>query len=119
MLSPFNLHWAPSITISFLYLILFLKSLLRIPQSGGAFGEDLRRYYADFPWNDYCFCVKHPTLCAECITEVSGMEAYIPHSFSQPKPSKPWFNTPWSSRAIHDRECEGKWEATISRPQNI
>ncbi|MPC87602.1 hypothetical protein E2C01_082468 [Portunus trituberculatus] len=50
---------------------------------------DLRRYYADFPWNDYCFRVREPSLCAERITEmiVSGMEAYIPHSFSQPKPS--------------------------------
>ncbi|MPC66710.1 hypothetical protein E2C01_060862 [Portunus trituberculatus] len=45
--------------------------------------EDLRRYYADFSWNDYCFCVRDPSLCAERITEmiVSGMEAYIPQSF--------------------------------------
>ncbi|MPC86172.1 hypothetical protein E2C01_080988 [Portunus trituberculatus] len=41
-------------------------------------------YYADFPWNDYCFRVRDPSLCAERIAEVivSGMEAYIPHSFS-------------------------------------
>ncbi|MPC96618.1 hypothetical protein E2C01_091887 [Portunus trituberculatus] len=83
----------------------FLQSLRRIPQSRGAscalplpVGGDLRRYYADFPWKDYCFHVRDPSLCAELITEVivSDMEAYIPHSFSQPKPSnsKPWFNTP-------------------------
>ncbi|MPC63994.1 hypothetical protein E2C01_058103 [Portunus trituberculatus] len=50
--------------------------------------EDLRKYYADFPWNDYRFLVRDPSVCAECITEVmvSGMEAYIPHSLSQPKP---------------------------------
>ncbi|MPC51034.1 hypothetical protein E2C01_044871 [Portunus trituberculatus] len=29
---------------------------------------DLRRYYADFPWNDYCFRVRDPSLCAERIT---------------------------------------------------
>ncbi|MPC51907.1 hypothetical protein E2C01_045764 [Portunus trituberculatus] len=36
---------------------------------------DLRRYYADFPWNAYCFRVRDPSLCAERITEVivSGM----------------------------------------------
>lgn len=34
---------------------------------------------------------------------VSGMEAYIPHSFSQSKPPKPWFNAA-CSRTIHDRE---------------
>ncbi|MPC48072.1 hypothetical protein E2C01_041837 [Portunus trituberculatus] len=51
---------------------------------------NLRRYYADSLWNDYCFRVRDPSLRAERITEVivSGMEAYIPHSFSQPKPSK-------------------------------
>ncbi|MPC61856.1 hypothetical protein E2C01_055933 [Portunus trituberculatus] len=38
---------------------------------------DLRRYYADFPWNDYRFPVRDPSLCAEHITEVMvfGMEA--------------------------------------------
>ncbi|MPC64690.1 hypothetical protein E2C01_058810 [Portunus trituberculatus] len=45
---------------------------------------DLRRYYADFLWSDYCFYIKDPSLCAEQITEVivSGMEAYILHPFS-------------------------------------
>ncbi|MPC46730.1 hypothetical protein E2C01_040456 [Portunus trituberculatus] len=38
MLSPFHLFWAPPITILFLYLVLFLQSLHRIPQSEGAFG---------------------------------------------------------------------------------
>ncbi|MPC60969.1 hypothetical protein E2C01_055031 [Portunus trituberculatus] len=44
---------------------------------------DLRRYYADFPWNGHCFLVRDTPLYAECITEliVSGMEAYIPDSF--------------------------------------
>ncbi|MPC51014.1 Dolichyl-phosphate beta-glucosyltransferase [Portunus trituberculatus] len=38
--------------------------------------EDLRRYYADFPWNEYCFRVRDQSLCFEGITEVivSGME---------------------------------------------
>ena len=50
-------------------------------------------------------CVRDPSRCVESITEVivSGMEAYIPHSFSRTKPSKPWFNTV-CSRAIRDRD---------------
>ncbi|MPC17220.1 hypothetical protein E2C01_010069 [Portunus trituberculatus] len=70
---------------------------------------NLRRHYADFPWIDYCFCVRDPSLCAERITEVivSGMEVYISHSFSQPKP-KPCFDTAFS-RAVHDREVVHKW----------
>ena len=67
--------------------------------------EDLRQYYSDFPWDDYCFHVKDPLLCAECITEViiSGMELYIPHTFSNTKAKKPWFNSA-SSRAVKDWE---------------
>ncbi|MPC52446.1 hypothetical protein E2C01_046315 [Portunus trituberculatus] len=61
---------------------------------------DPRRYYADFPWNDYCFRVRDPSLCAERITEVivSGMEAYICHSVFSSQ-TLPWFNTA-CSRAI-------------------
>ncbi|MPC63039.1 hypothetical protein E2C01_057130 [Portunus trituberculatus] len=36
--APYLPCWAPPITISFLYLVLFLQSLLRIPQSRGASG---------------------------------------------------------------------------------
>ncbi|MPC56733.1 hypothetical protein E2C01_050699 [Portunus trituberculatus] len=32
---------------------------------------DLRMYYVDFPWNDYGFHVKDPSLCAKRITELS------------------------------------------------
>ncbi|MPC82612.1 hypothetical protein E2C01_077287 [Portunus trituberculatus] len=40
--------------------------------------SDLKRFYADCPWNDYCFHVRDPSLCAEHITEVivSAMEVY-------------------------------------------
>ena len=66
--------------------------------------EDLRKYYSDFPWDDYCFHVRDPSLCAERITEViiSSMELYIPHTFSNTKAKKPWFNSP-CSRAINDK----------------
>ncbi|MPC40873.1 hypothetical protein E2C01_034446 [Portunus trituberculatus] len=37
---------------------------------------DLRRYYADFPRNDYCFRVSDPSPCAECITECLCHSAY-------------------------------------------
>ena len=77
----------------------------------------MRRYYADFPWNDYCFRDRHPSLYAEHITEVivSGMEAYIPHSFSRPKRSKPWINTA-CSRVIHDGKVAHKRYLSFSSP---
>ena len=68
--------------------------------------DDLRQYYADFPWNDYCFRSRDPSLCAERISEVivSGMEAFIPHTFSIPNARQPWFNST-CSRAVNDREA--------------
>ncbi|MPC98281.1 hypothetical protein E2C01_093644 [Portunus trituberculatus] len=73
MLLPYLLRWVALITISYLYLALFLQSLFRIPQSGGASGV--------LPlWNDYCFRVRDPSLCVERISKVivSGMGVYIP-----------------------------------------
>ena len=71
--------------------------------------EDLRQYYSDFPWDDYCFHVRDSSLCAERITSViiSGMESYIPHTFSNTKAKNPWFNSA-CSRAIKDREAAHK-----------
>ena len=68
--------------------------------------EDLRQYYSDFPWDDFCFHVRDPSLCAERITEIiiSGMELYIPHTFFNTKAKKPWFNSA-CSRAVKDREA--------------
>ncbi|MPC80046.1 hypothetical protein E2C01_074610 [Portunus trituberculatus] len=78
---------------------------------------NLRRYYADFPWNDYCFCIRNPSLCAERITEVivSGIKAYIPHYFSQPKPFKPCIAC---SRAIRDREVAHKRYLSLPSPSH-
>ncbi|MPC41145.1 hypothetical protein E2C01_034730 [Portunus trituberculatus] len=80
---------------------------------------DLRRYYANFPWNDYCFRVRDSSLCAERITEVivSVMEASIPHSLSQYKPSKFSFNSA-CSRAIHDKEAPHKMNLSLPSPES-
>ncbi|MPC83578.1 hypothetical protein E2C01_078290 [Portunus trituberculatus] len=49
---------------------------------------DLRRYYADFPWNDYCFCVRDPSLCTERITETFAHNSTFDDSGLAP-PSPP------------------------------
>ena len=71
--------------------------------------EELRQYYSYFLWDDYCFHVRDPSLCAERITEViaSGMELYIPHIFSNNKAKKPWFNSA-RFRAVKDRGAAHK-----------
>ena len=39
---------------------------------------------------------------------ISGMELYIPHSFSNTKAKKSWFNSA-CSRAVNNREAAHKW----------
>ena len=72
--------------------------------------EDLRQYYSNFPWGDYCFHVRDPSLCAERITEViiTGMELYIYHTFSNTETTRPWFNSA-CFRAVKDKEAAHKW----------
>ncbi|MPC16739.1 hypothetical protein E2C01_009572 [Portunus trituberculatus] len=71
----------------------------------------------------FCLCFGGPEethlLCAERITEVivSGTEAYIPHSFSQPKPPKLWFNTA-CYHAIHNREVAHKRYLSLKSPES-
>ena len=74
----------------------------RLWHFGAANWSDLRLYFSDFPWNDYCFRGRGPSECAESITEVilSG----IPYSFPSTKPNKPLFNST-CSRAIHRRDA--------------
>ena len=81
--------------------------------------DDLRMYFSDFPWNDYCFQDRDPSVCAQRITEVivSGMEAYIPHTFSTPHAKKPWFNHACSC-AIKDREAAHKRYLSLRTPAN-
>ncbi len=80
--------------------------------------ENLRMYISDFPWNDYCFQVRDPSMCAQRITEViiSGMEAYIPHTFST-HAKKAWFNHT-CSRTIKDREVAHKRYLSLPSPTN-
>ncbi|KAK3884497.1 hypothetical protein Pcinc_011235 [Petrolisthes cinctipes] len=67
--------------------------------------DDLRQYFNDFPWNDFCFRGRGPSECAARITEVilSGMEAYIPYSFPLTNSRNSWFNHACST-AVHNKE---------------
>ena len=66
--------------------------------------------YPDFPLDDYCFHARDPSLCAEVI--VSGMELYIPHTFSNTKAKKPGFNSA-CSRAVKEERWLTNGTVTI------
>ncbi|MPD03568.1 hypothetical protein E2C01_099209 [Portunus trituberculatus] len=42
-----------------------------------ASGGELRKYFADFRCNDFCFCVREPSLCAEHITGVHSLPFFL------------------------------------------
>ncbi len=52
-----------------------------------------------------------------CAQRISGMEAFIPHTFSNPHTKKPWFNHA-CSLAIKDRETVHKRYQTLRTPAN-
>src|ERR1044072_4676691 len=85
---------------------------------GAANWSDLRLYFSDFPWKDYCFRGRDPSECAERITEVilCAMEAYIPYSFPSTKPNKPWFNST-CSRAIRCRDAAFRDYRRLQTPE--
>ena len=64
---------------------------------------DMREFFRDFPWDDYCFSSRNPNQITNRIAEVinSGMEAYIPSSIKSFSPTKPWF----------DRTCSNATQA--------
>ena len=112
ILLPYLLHWAPPITISYLYLALFLQSFPRIPKTETPLLLLIRETWEGikliFPEMITVSCQRPTTVCwAHKKVIMSGMEVYIPHSLSQPTSSKPWFN-PTCFRAIHDREVAHK-----------
>src|SRR6201990_1347100 len=90
----------------------------RLWHFGATNWSDLRLYFSDFPWNDYCFRGRGPSECAERIAEVilSGMEAYIPYSFPSTKPNKPWFNSA-CSRAIRRRDAAFREYRRLQTPE--
>ena len=86
---------------------------------GAADWESLREYFFDFPWNDYCFRGGDASGAAERVTEVilSGMEAFIPHTFSPTKKNQPWFNSD-CNLAIRRRERAFRDYRSDSNPFN-
>ena len=84
-------------------LIIYLTALCGVIYS--VITNYLLIYLHFVPWDDYCFHVRDPSLCAERITEViiSGMESYIPRAFSNTKAKKTWFNLAYF-RAVKNKD---------------
>ena len=67
--------------------------------------NNLRNFFSDFPWVNYCLLCGDASVSAKRITEVilAGMEAFIPFSSKTTSSSNPWFNRS-CSEAIQARD---------------
>ncbi|KAJ8720396.1 hypothetical protein PYW07_012439 [Mythimna separata] len=57
--------------------------------------DEMRHFFASYPWQQVCFSSGNPSSCAEAISDVvrQAMEYYIPHSDVPVSSSaRPWFN---------------------------
>ncbi|XP_063530785.1 uncharacterized protein LOC134741818 [Cydia strobilella] len=57
--------------------------------------DEMRHFFASYPWQQTCFISDDPSICANAITDVLrlGMEYYIPYSdVATGGTARPWFN---------------------------
>ncbi|KAJ8726649.1 hypothetical protein PYW07_001347 [Mythimna separata] len=57
--------------------------------------DEMRHFFASYPWQQVCFSSENPSSCAEAISDVvrQAMEYYIPHSdVPVGSSARPWFN---------------------------
>ncbi|KAJ8724763.1 hypothetical protein PYW07_015721 [Mythimna separata] len=57
--------------------------------------DEMRHFFASYPWQQVCFSSENPSSCAEAISDVvrQAMEYYIPHGdVPVGSSARPWFN---------------------------
>ncbi|KAJ8734290.1 hypothetical protein PYW07_014841 [Mythimna separata] len=57
--------------------------------------DEMRHFFASYPWQQVCFSSENPSSCAEAMSDVvrQAMEYYIPHSdVPVGSSARPWFN---------------------------
>lgn len=73
--------------------------------------DELREFYAEYPWHATCFNIEDVSQCAEAVTEVIllGMELYIPHNTKKPPSAKPWFNKDCKRACVNKNKAFREW----------
>lgn len=71
------------------------KGSRRVWRYKSADWDEMRHFFAFYPWRETCFTSDDPSKCAEAITDVlhQGMEYFIPFSdVTAGGKARPWFN---------------------------
>ena len=71
------------------------KGTRRVWRYKSAEWDEMRNFYASYPWRQVCFTSNDPSRCADAISSVilQGMEYFIPFAdISLETKARPWFN---------------------------
>ncbi|KAJ8727353.1 hypothetical protein PYW07_001472 [Mythimna separata] len=74
--------------------------------------DEMRHFFASYPWQQVCFSSKDPSSCAEAVSDVvrQAMEYYIPYSDVPIGGSaRPWFNADCAEAEKHKHSAFLTW----------
>lgn len=74
--------------------------------------DEMRHFFASYPWRQTCFSSCDPTVCADAITEVikRAMEYFIPFSNTSPSGNaRPWFSPACASAESQKQTAYLAW----------
>lgn len=83
--------------------------------------DEMRSFFAAYPWQSMCFSSDDSTVCADAVTDVlrQGMEYYIPYSEdAQRTKARPWFGAECKNAQMLKHQAYLSWADARSRKAN-
>ncbi|CAG4989213.1 unnamed protein product [Colias eurytheme] len=102
---------------------LTVKGTRRVWRYKSADWEEMRHFFASYPWQQVCFGSNDPSLCAENVADVirQAMEYYIPFSdVSISSKTRPWFNSKCATAERNKQVAYRNWaDARLRKDPDI
>ncbi|CAG4956470.1 unnamed protein product [Colias eurytheme] len=99
------------------------KGKRRVWRYNSADWDEMRHFFASYPWQQVCFGSNDPSLCAENVADVirQGMEYYIPFSdVSISSKTRPWFNSKCATAERNKQVAYRNWaDARLRKDPDI
>ncbi|XP_049886813.1 uncharacterized protein LOC126381362 [Pectinophora gossypiella] len=89
-----------------------LSGTRRVWRYGSADWDEMRHFFAAFPWRQVCFSSDDPTTCANAVVDVirQGMEYFIPFSDLSPGyKARPWYNSDCARAEMRKETAYQAW----------
>jgi hypothetical protein len=85
--------------------------------------DEMRHFFASYPWLETCFTSDDPSICANAVTEVlrQGMEYFVPYSdVSTGGRARPWFSTECAQAEALKHSAYLSWaDARVRKDPNV